>query len=250
MKQCLCDLLPVVPSSPHVGCIDPECLGRELVGAVSPGRGLCCSCSEGTCFSQNLCTHLVSSLEALAGSALITFPTSSYTSSPSPLSASSSSLSSPLLPSATLQLPPCPSSHPCLHSSCLLCLPPTRASHRLCLSADGLASHPQLSMGCWLPVGIKDTFSPPLFEVICSSWGFHEHQSYPREQEFSSSSLQRAFVWGLGTQGRQSEGCLIKKGLWCLWLCMRWWEGEQGTGGLWNKMHTRLQAFWKLCFQV
>lgn len=70
MKQCLCDLLPVVPSFPHVGCTDPECFGRELVGAVIPGWGLCCRCSEGTCFPQNIFSHLVPSLEALGSSAL------------------------------------------------------------------------------------------------------------------------------------------------------------------------------------
>lgn len=35
-----------------------------------PWEGLCCRCTEGTCFPQNLFSHLVSSLEALGTSAL------------------------------------------------------------------------------------------------------------------------------------------------------------------------------------
>lgn len=69
------------------------------------------------------------------------------------------------LPSATLQLPPCPSSHPCLHSSCLLCLPPTTASHRPCLSADGPGQSLTALHGALAPSRHRGPFSS------CSLWG-------------------------------------------------------------------------------
>lgn len=111
--------------------------------------------------------------------------------------------SCPQPPSSFLPAPP---AIPVCIPVCSVCLLPQHPSfHDSFLQVDW-ASHPQLSMG------IKAPFPPPLFEVICSSWGFHEHWSSPRELEFSSASLQKDFIWGLGRQGRQSEGCLMKKG--------------------------------------
>lgn len=194
MKQCWCDLLPAVPGFPQVGRTDPECFGRELAGAAVPGRG-CAAGALKDLLPQNLLSHLLSSLEALGSSAL------DYISH---VITSLHPILQPFLPSAIFQLPPCPSSHPSIHPVCipLVCsffLPP---------------QHPTDCGGTDLTMGTDSqrasrAFPPPLFQVICSSWGFHEHWSSARELEFSRASLQNDFVWGLGEQGRQSEGSLL-----------------------------------------
>lgn len=148
MKQYLCDLLPVVASSPDVGCTDPKCFGRELVGAVIPGRGLCCRCSEGTCFPQNLFSHLVSSLEALGSSVL------DYISHITPYLTTLSTLRPVLwyfLSLAALSHPPASplSLQPSL-SAFLSALPPTSAPTDSSFLQMDRASHPRLSMGHWL----------------------------------------------------------------------------------------------------
>lgn len=124
------------------------------------------------------------------------------------------------IPHHLLHPPPCPlvfplpccpqppSSFPPVPPAIPVCIPVCSASHlsthRQLLSADGPGQSPSALHGPLAPEGIKGPFPPPLFEVICSSWWFHEPWSSPRQLAFSSAALQKGFVWGLGRQDRQS----------------------------------------------
>lgn len=70
VEQCSCKRLPLVFGFSHVGCIDLESSGNEIMSSVTSGRGLCRRCYEGICFLQIMFSHLVPSLEALDSSAL------------------------------------------------------------------------------------------------------------------------------------------------------------------------------------
>lgn len=182
-EQCLFELLPLVFSLSHVGCIDSESFGSELTSSVTSGWGLlCCRCCEGICLPQIMFSHLVSSPEAQDSAA------SDYISRVIlhllTLSTLLPVLQPFLPPLATLLLPLRPSGHP--HSPVCIplrlpCLPPIIAPNRPCFSAETRAITYSSPQGAASQGGAR-----PFSLLLCLRWlvtlrGLHKHWSRLRD---------------------------------------------------------------------